>query len=171
MFPLRYRSRGPVLFGSDVGRPEIRRHSSATHRSQLNGKRSVVPLTVEDKSVPLVPGEARWGRAGGSSHEHYRAYYVAKGYGKTANSNPNVSHLTDTASMLSCSVDCKHDDPDVSHLTDPASMLSCQCTKAAYRCHGHVRAVPALRTVATSMSWSRARSAILMHFSGIPLGW
>ena len=148
MFPLRYRSRGPVLFGSDVGRPEIRRHSSATHRSQLNGKRSVVPLTVEDKSVPLVPGEARWGRAGGASHEHYRAYYVAKGYGKTANSNP-----------------------DVSHLTDPASMLSCQCTKAAYRCHGHVRAVPALRTVATSLSWSRARSAILMHCSGIPLGW
>ena len=68
-----------------------------------------MPLTVENKSVPLVPGEARWGRAGGSAHEHYRAYYVAKGYGKIASINPDVSHLTDPASMLSCSVACKHD--------------------------------------------------------------
>ena len=64
--------------------------------------------------MPLVPGKQRWGRAGGAASEHYRAYYVAKGYGKTASSNPDVSHLIDLlhtypASMLSECVECQHD--------------------------------------------------------------
>ena len=45
--------------------------------------------------MPLVPGEPRLGRAGGAAREHYRASYVAKGYGKTASSNPDESHLTE----------------------------------------------------------------------------